>query len=428
MSQNIGVSRSAEAAAARVRLDRLSSEFTDWFEAVGAIPLAPEPSVPTSDRTILFTNSAVVPFKPYIKGHRDLGGWVMVKQPCIRSQNLHAIFLDDFHTEFMLHFDMLGVMAPARQLENFTEAVASYFADCLGLPASKVAFKVAAEHRDLSSAWQAAWSGPVSVSGESETFYNWTFGDRGMTGRGATFCIVQPDGHWRDLGNLIAFEWHGNTVAYGFGLGAETLSAGLSADRWVIDSTPEGRLASPTSPQEAKLADLAGLVVRLYQVGIAPSNRAQGYVMRKTIVYLERIARELGVTDDELIDLLSAIGQVEAPETDAATRFRADLVQVRSGAAQTRSVDLSFLCDVELAPEALCAAVEEVSLPGALGLEAEVIDVWQGPSLPADRRSVTLTVTITTADQLRPDVLRENLRLLVEELTARLAVALRGTV
>ncbi|QMU75409.1 hypothetical protein GXW83_06250 [Streptacidiphilus sp. PB12-B1b] len=428
MPQDVVLSRLAGARAARARLEEWSVGFTDWFQAAGARRLAPEPAVPTTDRTILFTNSAVVPFKPFIRGDQPLDGdWVTVRQPCVRSQNLRATFLADFHTEFVLHFEMLGAMAPADRLDDFASAVAGYFGRELGLAADEVAFKVASGHRDLDDAWQRAWAGPVAHDGEAEDFYAWSFGDEGMTGRGATFCLVQPDGSWRDLGNLIAFEWQGSTVAYGFGIGVETLAAGLTAARWVIDSTPEGCLSLPETPQQAKLADLLGLLVQLYRAGIVPAKRAQGYIMRKALVYIERLAAQLGVTDQELITRLSGIGAVDAPDTDVAALFRTDLHQLRRDSATTRPVDLSFLCDAGLDPELLCGAAEEISLPGLLGLEARVLDTWRGASLPAGQQSVTVTLDLTSSEALQPAALREVLRDISEQLCARFSATLRGS-
>lgn len=428
MPDDIVLARLAAARAARARLEQWGAGFADWFTSAGAERLTPEPAVPTTDRTILFTNSAVVPFKPFIRGDRSLSGsWMTVRQPCIRSQNLRATFQADFHTEFMLHFEMLGAMAPADQRDDFTAAIAGYFGTELGLTAEQVAFKVAADHQDLSHAWQRSWAGPVGYDGESEDFYSWTFGDEGMTGRGATFCLVQPDGGWRDLGNLIAFEWQGATVAYGFGIGVETLAAGLTAGRWVIDSTPEGCVTLPGTPQEAKLTDLMGLLVQLYRVGIVPAKRAQGYIMRKALVYAERLAGQLGLADGELITQLAAIGVVEAPGVDVEALFRADLAQLRRDAASTRSVDLSFFCATELEPELLCGAVEESRQPELLGLEARVLDTWRGASLPAGQQSVTLTLDLTSSAPLEPAALRGVLRAISEQLCTRFSATLRGS-
>ncbi|MFE5732535.1 alanine--tRNA ligase-related protein [Streptomyces sp. NPDC056528] len=428
MSQEGPAYGAAAARDARDRLDGWAEEFVEWFRDSGAERLTAEPAVPTTDRTILFTNSAVVPFKPFIRGDVPFDDrWVTVRQPCIRSHNLRATFVSDFHTEFVLRFEMLGAMAPASHLDDFVGAIAGYFGTRLGLDGAGVAFKAHSDHHDLSGAWARAWKGPIGYDGESDKFYNWTFGDDGMTGRGATFCLVQPDGHWRDLGNLIAFEWHGETVAYGFGIGLETLAAGLTAGRWVIDSTPEGRFHHAATPQEAKLADLVGLLVQLYKAGIVVSNRAQGYIMRKTLVYVERLAGRLGVPDEVLVGRLAGVAAVEAPGLDVEGPFLAHLEQLRRDPVATRTVDLSFLCDAALGPEVLCGAVEEGARPGLLGLEARVADVWQGPSLPAGRRSVTLGLTLTSATRLEPTALRALLREITDELSDRFGAVLRGT-
>ncbi|MFH0244579.1 alanine--tRNA ligase-related protein [Streptomyces sp. HK10] len=418
----------ADAEAARARLDEWSAGFAAWFLDAGAERLAPEPAVPRTDRTILFTNSAVVPFKPYIRGDLPLDRWVTVRQPCIRSQNLRATFEADFHTEFVLHFEMLGAMAPAADLDPFTDRVAGYFGRRLDLGPSDVAFKVHSAHQDLDRAWRRAWDGPVGYDSEPDGFYEWTFGDAGMTGRGATFCLVQPDGRWRDLGNLIAFEWQGRTVAYGFGIGVETLAAGLTAGRWVIDSMPEGRISRPETPEQAKLADLVGMLVQLYRAGIAPSSRGQGSILRKALVYTERLSGLLGVPDEELIGGIARLGAVEAPGMDVAALFRADLDRLRHQSTSTRSVDLSFLCDASLSAEKLCGIAEEASLPQSLHMDADVLDTWRGASLPEGQHSITLTLSLTSPSPLDPATLRGVLREIADHLSARCSAVLRGSI
>jgi hypothetical protein len=408
-------------------MERLTADFTGHFVQQGAEELAPEPAVPRNDSTILFTNSAVVAFKPYLRGELPLGGrTLVVTQPCMRAHNLKKMFAEAFAPEFVLQFTMLAALSPRR--DAFTEAIARYFSDTLNLESSQVLLKVAADDHDLHTGWPAGWSTPVAYDTERRRYYRWNFGEARMTGRGATFAIAQGDGKWRDLGNLIAFEWDGRTVGYGFGIGLETLAACLARSRWVIDVMPIGALPPAGTEQEAKLADLLGMLARLYTNGIAVSGRAQGHVMRKALIALDAVAAELGVPEEELLARMRAITAVQGRHEDLAGALRRDLRPLRARPEAVRSLDLSLRCRRDVTPETLCATIDRIAVPDVLSIESSISDVWSGPSLGEDEHSVTISLTLSTRHPMGPPQVRAALRTVTRELTERYGAVLRGHV
>ncbi|MEV4398199.1 alanine--tRNA ligase-related protein [Nonomuraea sp. NPDC049607] len=407
----------------------LTAGFTDHFLRAGAERLSAEPAVPRDDPTVLFTNSAVVAFKPYLRGDVVLGDrTLVVTQPCVRAHNLKTTFSEAFSADFVLQFNMLAVLAPVAALDSLAETIRRFFSDLHGLKGSQVLLKVAADDHDLHTAWQDAWTTPLAYDEEPRRYYRWGFGEDRMTGRGATFAIEQSGGKWRDLGNLIAFEWDGRTVGYGFGIGVETLAACLARSRWVIDVMPPGVLPPVETEQQAKLADLLGLLARLYAHDIEMSGRAQGYIMRKALVTLDALASELRVPEDELLARMGAITAVQTPDLDLVRPFRRDLAQLRMLPEAVRSFDLSLRCRRDVSPEMLCAAAEGVALPDVLRIDSSVSDVWCGPSLDEDEHSVTISLSLLTRHPLTPQQIKEALRTVTQELAGNFGATLRGTV
>jgi hypothetical protein len=408
-------------------LDALAADFTGHFQESGAEELRPEPAIPRSDPTVLFTNSAVVSFKPFIRGDLPLDNTTyVVNQPCIRAHNLKTAFSEAFSADFVLQFRMLGALAPAAGRATFTAAIARFFRDRLNLSSSQVLFKVASDDHDLHANWLDTWSTPVAYDTEQRTYYRWGFGDEGMTGRGATFAIAQNGGTWRDLGNLIAFEWQGRTVGYGFGIGAETLAACIARSRWVIDVMPPGVLPPVETESAAKLADLAGLLVRLYANGVELSSRAQGHVMRRALVSFHTLSGRLGVPRAELLSGMSALASVDAPDADVVAPLRHDLDQLHATPESVRSLAVSLRCRRDVHPEALCDAVEQISLPDVLRTEAWVTDIWSGPGFADDEHSVTLSLNLSTRRSMRPEQVKAALRTLTRELNKSFGTTLRG--
>ncbi|WP_327088493.1 alanine--tRNA ligase-related protein [Nonomuraea sp. NBC_01738] len=427
MTRLVGGDDVRRALGLRRDMEALAAEFTGHFRESGAVPLDPEPAIPRADPTVLFTNSAVVSFKPFIRGDRPLDdGLYTVTQPCVRAHNLKTAFAEAFSADFVLQFTMLGALAPAAGRATFTDAIARFFRDRLGLSSSQVLFKVASDDHDLHAGWLDTWSTPVSYDTERRAYYRWGFGDEGMTGRGATFAIAQHGGGWRDLGNLIAFEWQGRTVGYGFGIGVETLAACLARSRWVLDVMPPGVLPPVATEQDAKLADLAGMLVRLYGNGVELSSRAQGHVMRRALVSFDVLSGRLGVPGAELLARVAALAGVDQPDADVVGPLGRDLDLLHTSPESVRSLALSLRCRRDVHPETLCEAVERVSLPEVLRTEAWVTDIWTGPGFADDEHSVTLSLNLSTRRSMGPEQVRAALRVLTAELGASFGATLRG--
>ncbi|MGP3683421.1 alanine--tRNA ligase-related protein [Streptomyces sp. IBSNAI002] len=380
-----------EARRTRTRLDGLAGRFVRHFAAAGLAPIVPEPAVPRSDDTVLFTNSAVVCFKPYLRDETPMPApGVTVRQPCVRVQNLKEVFSDAFSSEHVLQFEMLGALSPPDDSTHLARATAEYFGGVLGLSREQVALKVAGDDLDLSGMWQRAWGGPILTDTEPRDYYRWGFGHPDLTGRGATFAIRQDDGHYRDLGNLIAFEHHHTVSGYGVGLGLETLAACLDQARWVLDCTPAGALIRPTSVEEAKLADLTGLLARAAGLGLRPSSRGRGHVLRRALAATAALADTLGTSRSQLDDWLRDLAQIEGSGLHAADWMSQHLGRHGDTGHHARSFDLSFWWDVPNDPRDLAGHAVACRLPRTQLVNAAVKDVWHGHG----RQSVTLGVTL----------------------------------
>ena len=98
---------------------------------------------------------------PRVRSVRRTAAGVGVRQPCVRAQP-EATFAERLPTDVLLQFEMLGVMAPAPSLVSFTDSVARWSADMLGLHAADVALRAASTNTDLIDVEQRlAGTGPA---------------------------------------------------------------------------------------------------------------------------------------------------------------------------------------------------------------------------------------------------------------------------
>lgn len=387
----------------RVRLDSLAQQFTQGFADAGFDRIPAEPAVPRTDSTVLFTNSAVVPFKPYLRGETTLpAAGVTVRQPCIRAQNLKQVFSQEFSSEHVLQFEMLGTLASPATGPDLARATAAFFHGSLGLGRNEVALKVAADDTDLITLWQRHWSGPILTDTEPQGYYRWGFGDEDLTGRGATFAIQQRNGSYRDIGNLIAFENQGKVAGYGVGLGLETLAACLWHSPRVLDCTPAGALIHPVSFQDAKLADLTGLLARAACLGLRPSSRGRGHVLRRALTATSDLADTLGVPRARLAGWLRDLTRLEGSSPQTIHWMLQHLEPDSSGIARRRTYDLSFWWGIPGTPESLANHAATWSPPAGVHLDVGVKDVYHDET----RQSVTLSITVDGDASADKSVLR----------------------
>ena len=380
------------------RLQETSDVFLDHFTRRGFRPLVPEPIIPRYDSSIRFTNSAVVPFKPLIResGQILVPGHHLV-QPCIRAHNLGKTDTDEFFAEFLLAFSMLGVISPAARRDDLAEAAAG-FLSAVGLRSGL--YRVLAEDSDLYAVGQRTPGFEVETNTRKGSYYRWSFGEPEMTGRGSTFATPHAAAGLRDLGNLIAFEWQRRTVAYGFGVGLESVQSCIDGVDSVVRLTPAGATLAPVTVPEVKLADLIGLLVRLIRAQIRPSARGQGHVARqavlKAVMLSETMRRSVGdvaadiaaSADAEHMPLVSA--QIE----DYLHRYGA-LTATQD--AVRRIAHLSFLLPAGVEPQDVLRAIDFSSDATVRDASIAVIDVYTGAALPAGRTSVTVSVDLAIA-------------------------------
>ncbi len=320
--------------------EKIKSFMTDkQFALVESASLVPE-----NDPSVLFTTAGVQPLVPYVKGEKHpLGNKIANIQKCIRTQDIEEIG-DRTHDTF---FEMIGYwylgMDSAKEFGSikragvqtsydlyFTEKgfnfdisktyitvfagnefvprdeeTAQYWKE-IGIPESRILY--------LEGNW---WStGAVGPCGpDTEIFYNISNEDLGdLTMEG--FLKADEEQKLVEVGNTV-FMLHNKTQEKLEDLAQQNVDFGGGLERVVmasqgVDSVFETDLFSPiysylkeTSKIEhikatRIVADHLRTSVLILSEGVAPSNTAQGYVLRRLIRRAYRYADVLGLTTEDL--------------------------------------------------------------------------------------------------------------------------------
>lgn len=304
--------------------NQIRSAYLKFFKDKGHAIILPAPLVPANDPTTLFTSSGMQQLVPYLKGEpHPMGKRLVDCQPCFRSEDIDEVG-DNRHTTF---FEMLGNWSlgdyfKAEQLNWFWEFLTkvlkldkdrlyvtvfeggngvpkdeeSYAVwKKIGLPESHI-FYYPAEKNWWSRSGTPDKMPPGEIGGpDSEVFYEFTevkhrqkFGAK---------CHPNCDcGRFMEIGNSVFMEYEKQADGsfkplpkknVDFGGGLERLAAASqnTPDIFQIDIfQPLMQAINTKSLTDCRLiADHLRAASAMLNEGILPSNKKQGYVLRRLI-------------------------------------------------------------------------------------------------------------------------------------------------
>ena len=320
----------------------IRNKYIEFFNKRGHIEIPSSPLVPENDSTSLFTSSGMQPLITYLLGEKHpLGTRLVNSQKCFRAQDIEEIG-DNRHTTF---FEMLGNWSlgdyfKKEQLPWFLE----FLTKELGLPKEKLAVTVFEGNKDVPKdeesvkIWKSLgipdsrifyydvtknwWSRsgvpenmpPGEPGGpDSEVFFEFT--DVKHDSKYGKVCHPNCDcGRFLEIGNSVFMAYKKTVKGFeslpapnvDFGGGLERLAAAandnpdmfqISLIKPIISGLETLSAKSYDQHQTAMrvIADHMRAAVWLGVDGAVPSNKAQGYVLRRLLRRAIRYAFELGI-------------------------------------------------------------------------------------------------------------------------------------
>jgi len=390
---------------------RIVRETVSFFNGRGFPTVDPEPLIPRRDDSILFTNSAVVSFKPYLRRELQADPGVVVAQDCLRWQNLGDLSGRSVRRHLISHFVMLGVFSRRDRAKEFAREIIALL-DVLKVDPSRLALKLRSCDASLAEPWRSAPCPYALVfDSEPDPYYDWSFGMEGVRGVGGTFSFSSPDGGDRDFGNIIEFYAGSELLGLGYGFGIEAFMNGLHRLPNVACALPSSARTDTRDPRVGRLADLLETATLLYRAGLRPGRSGHAYVVKRVVRGIGRLAPELGFSDEALYRLVQ---EFERGETGSVTNTAARLLaDCRRHARRRRKPggdlvrrDISLVGPRSLDPSVVADFVRR-EFRWRLA-SVDVFDVYEGPAIPPDRRSVGLALRLPREDGriLVPEIVR----------------------
>lgn len=298
--------------------------YLDFYKAKNHAIILPAPLVPANDPTTLFTSSGMQQLAPYLKGEpHPMGTRLVDSQPCFRSEDIDEVG-DNRHTTF---FEMLGNWSlgdyfkdeQLNWLWEFLTSVlkldknkiyATVFAGGYGVPKDEESFNIwkkiglPESHIFYYPAQKNWWSRsgtpdkmPAGEIGgpDSEVFYE--FSEVRHDPKFGKTCHPNCDcGRFLEIGNSVFMQYEKQVDGsfkslpkqnVDFGGGLERLAAASqnTPDIFQIDIfKPLMQAIKAKSLADSRLiADHLRAATAMLNEGILPSNKKQGYVLRRLI-------------------------------------------------------------------------------------------------------------------------------------------------
>jgi alanyl-tRNA synthetase len=308
----------------------LREGFLAFFEEKGHLRRPSAPLIPRADdHTTLFITAGMQPQMPYFLGREEPPAPLVVNpQKCFRTVDIDAVGLDTYHLTF---FEMMGNFSFGQYFkEGAIEYATEFIRDRLGIDWDRIWASVHAGDPELGlgpdevsiELWEKIglpaerivplpssenfWSvgGPGPCGPDSEIYYDW--GEEAGCGEpdcapGCTRCE-----RFLEFWNLVFMEYELLPDGSLTPLPQKNIDTGLGLERTarIVQQVPsvydtdgyqtimgwianESGVAYGDSPDATKahrvLADHSRGMTFLVAEGVAPSNEARGYVLRRII-------------------------------------------------------------------------------------------------------------------------------------------------
>ncbi|MBI5370256.1 alanine--tRNA ligase [Candidatus Uhrbacteria bacterium] len=345
----------------------IRQRYLTFFASRGHQTISASSLIPENDPTTLFTGSGMQPMVPYLLGQtHPLGKRLTDSQPCFRSQDIEEVG-DNRHTTF---FEMLGNWSLGDYFKKEQIPwMFAFLTDELGLDASRLSVTIFAGNKAIGidrdqeseALWQEAfrakdldpegrifaydekknwWSRagipahmPEGEPGGPDSELFWDFGAERKLHERSVYkdqpCHVNCDcGRFLEIGNNVFMQYKKSGEGFvdlpnqnvDFGGGLERIAAALAdtPDIFLIDVFAEALHVIESLSKKSYRSD--SIDAKAFRVildhvraasfliadGVIPSNKDQGYFVRRLIRRAVRFGSRLGIKEPFCLSVAKA--------------------------------------------------------------------------------------------------------------------------
>ncbi|ORY05644.1 alanyl-tRNA synthetase [Basidiobolus meristosporus CBS 931.73] len=341
----------------------IRERFMDYFAKQEHKKLPSSSLIPHNDKTLLFTNAGMVPFKEnFLKPDTAPFKKVVTIQKCMRAGGKHNDLDNVGHTpRHHTFFEMMGCFSFGGYTKETVIRLAwNFLTEVLELPEKRLRVSVLNTDEQSYNFWKNEMglsSEKIIRCDEKDNF--WSMGDgEGPCGPCTEiFWDTQRDtddeDRWLEIWNLVFMEFYRKsdgtleklpTPCIDTGMGMERLASVLQCkeSNFEIDSfvtisngikelMKKHRLSDDVALSAINkniIADHLRASAFLISDGVVPSNIGRGYVLRRIIRRAVRAGRQLGLREPFLAELYPYLIDSLGPEAYPEIREREKTVKL----------------------------------------------------------------------------------------------------
>ena len=323
----------------------LRKKFLDFFKEKKHAVIPSASLIPENDPTVLFTTAGMHPLVPYLMGEKHPEGTRLADvQKCIRMSDIDEVGDATHHT----FFEMLGNWSLGDYFKK--EAIElswEFLTEVLKLDKNRIAVSVFAGDKDAPKDEEAKkiwlslnmpenriaelskkdnWWGPAGITGpcgpDTEIFY--------CTGKSEPPEKFNPeDKNWVEIWNDVFMQYNKNTDGNFLPLAQKNVDTGMGLERTlaVINGFDDNYRTELFWPIIKKIEELSGkkyegnekafriiadhtkaaVLILGDDKRIEPSNKNQGYILRRLIRRAVRYSKQLNIIQNFTIKLAEEV-------------------------------------------------------------------------------------------------------------------------
>ncbi|MBR2997452.1 MAG: alanine--tRNA ligase [Bacilli bacterium] len=309
----------------------LKDKYIEFFVSKGHVQIPSAPIVPENDASVLFNTAGMQPLIPYLMGQKHpLGDMLCDYQKCMRTTDLDEVGDKTHHT----FFEMLGnwSLGAYFKKESITWSF-EFLTKVLEIPTDRLAvtvFKgdnVVPYDQEAHDLWLNLGISEGHIASTVEDNF-WAVGETGPCGTDTEIFYFRSedevpevfdteDERWVEIWNNVFMEFNRNEDGSVSPLPKKNIDTGMGLERVV--AVLEGKTDNYTSSiwidVIKKIEEISGkpyegnekafriiadhirtaVFISADNAGIKPSNKDQGYILRRLIRRSIRYAKKLGI-------------------------------------------------------------------------------------------------------------------------------------
>ena len=317
----------------------LKEQYINFFVSKGHVWIPSAPIVPENDASVLFNTAGMQPLIPYLMGEENPNGNMLCDyQKCVRTTDLDEIGDKTHHT----FFEMLGnwSLGAYFKKESITWSF-EFLTKVLNIPVSKLGVTVYAgddkvpfdkEAHDL---WLNLGISEGHIAKTTEDNF-WSAGETGPCGTDTEIFYFRSeedvpeifdteDDRWVEIWNNVFMEFNRKADGSIEELPKKNIDTGMGLERVVavLEGKTDNYTSSIWTDVIKKIEDISGksyegnektfriiadhirtaVFISADNAGIKPSNKDQGYILRRLIRRSIRYAKKLGIDINSNYDI-----------------------------------------------------------------------------------------------------------------------------